>query len=124
MKTRNIIQVIVVVILLIAAVYSLTPDKQQRHQQLTLDNGRIVYQGGLFKHKFNGSGTVKFKNHDRYVGHFVNGEFSGNGKFISHDHWEFDGKFNKNLPDGHGILKVNKQSYQATFKKGELINAH
>lgn len=124
MKTRNITQVIVVVILLIAAVYSLIPDKQKRHKQLTLDNGGIVYQGSLFKYKFNGSGTVKFQNHDRYVGHFSNGQFSGNGKFISHDHWEFDGKFNKNLPDGHGILKMNEQSYQATFKKGELINAH
>lgn len=124
MKIRNIIQGLVIVALLIAAVYSLLPDKQKHHQRLSIDDGGIIYQGSMFKHKFNGQGTAKFKNNDTYVGHFTNGQFNGQGKFISHNHWEFKGQFKKNLPNGQGILKMNKQSYHVTFKKGELINAH
>ncbi|APS41712.1 MULTISPECIES: hypothetical protein [Weissella] len=124
MKLKNIIQGLVIVVLLIAAVYSLLPDKPKHNQRLSIDDGGIIYQGSMFKQKFNGQGTVKFKNDDTYVGHFTNGQFNGQGRFISHNHWEFKGQFKKNLPHGQGVLKMNKQSYQATFKKGELINAH
>ena len=124
MKLKNIIQGLVIVVLLIAAVYSLLPDKQKHNQRLSIDDGGIIYQGSMFKHKFNGQGTVKFKNDDTYVGHFTNGQFNGQGRFISHNHWEFKGQFKKNLPNGQGVLKMNKHNYQATFKKGELINAH
>lgn len=124
MKTRNILQGVVVVILIVAAIYSLLPERHQAQQQLTLDNDKIVYHGGIFKDKFNGLGTIKFKNKDHYRGHFVDGKFNGQGKFISHENWQYQGQFKNNLPDGKGVLTTDKHKYRVTFKKGELTDAH
>ena len=51
----------------IAAVYSLLPDSKTQ-SALIIDDG-IIYRGSMFKQKFNGQGTVKFKNDATYVGH-------------------------------------------------------
>lgn len=124
MKIKNILQSLVVIILIIAAIYSLLPEQHQAQQQLTLDNGKIAYHGDVFKKKFNGLGTIKFKNKDYYRGHFIDGKFDGQGKFISHENWQYQGQFQNNLPNGKGTLSIDKQKYQVTFKKGELIHAH
>ncbi|MGO3468887.1 MAG: hypothetical protein ACTIMJ_06120 [Weissella hellenica] len=124
MKIRNILQSLVVIILIIAAIYSLLPERQQPRAQLTLDSGKIVYHGDVFKEKFNGLGTIKFKNKDQYRGHFIDGKFEGQGKFISHESWQYQGTFKNNLPDGKGVLTIDKHKYRVTFKKGELIDAN
>lgn len=45
--------------------------------KLTLDQGKMVYQGSILNGKMNGKGTLTFENGDTYTGEFKNGAFDG-----------------------------------------------
>lgn len=123
MKRRTIIEVVVVV-MLVALGYVSLQTTQRKDAHYTLDQGRITYDGGVLKNKFNGHGKLTLKNHDQYVGNFKNGQFSGNGTFTSHEHWTYTGNFDAGVPNGHGTLTTNHRVYKGTFKKGELTHAN
>lgn len=123
MKKRTLIELLVVVVLIGLAVVSLQPARQTS-ARYTLDHGRISYNGGLLKHKFNGHGRLTFKNHDQYIGDFKAGQFAGKGTFISHENWRYQGTFVAGVPDGQGTLTIKKHVYHGVFRKGVLTHAN
>ena len=123
MHKRTLTELVVVVALVLVGFISLQTS-QQRDTHYSLDQGRITYNGGLLKHKFNGHGKLTLKNHDQYVGDFENGQFSGNGTFTSHEKWTYRGHFVAGVPDGPGTLTTDHHVYRGDFKKGALVRAH
>lgn len=87
--------------------------------KLTLDQGKMVYQGSILNGKMNGKGSLTFENGDTYIGEFKNGAFDGQGTFTSKDGWTYVGQFKKGLADGKGKLTTeNKTVYEGQFKQG------
>lgn len=86
---------------------------------LTLDQGKIKYEGSLVHGKMNGEGTLTFKNGDSYKGHFKNGTFDGKGTFTSKDGWKYEGEFANGQANGKGKLTTESNVvYERTFKQG------
>lgn len=111
-----------VTVLLIAAfaVFALKP-AQHTTAHYTLDHGRIIYDGQVFKNKFDGQGKLHLKNGDVYQGQFKDGRFNGKGTLKSHDGWQFTGYFVKGDVSGHGKLTTQKNKvYQGEFKDGNF----
>ena len=91
---------------------------------LTLDQGKIKYDGSLVRGKMNGQGKVTFENGDSYQGHFRNGVFDGQGTFTSQAGWKYEGNFVKGQADGQGTLTTEGNVvYKGTFKQGIYQNA-
>ena len=121
---RQLGELLAVIVIVVFAVLSLRPQRQHV-TAYSLDQKAMTYTGELAKHKFTGKGTLKFKNHDYYVGDFKAGRFNGTGTFVSHKGWRYQGHFAKGVPTGHGQLTVNhKVVAEGQVKDGELINAH
>ena len=79
---------------------------------LTLDKGAIRYDGTLVRG-------------DTYTGNFVNGAFSGQGKFKAKAGWTYEGHFVNGQPEGKGTLTTEANVvYKGTFKQGIYQNAH
>lgn len=96
-----------------------------RQSSLTLDQGKIRYQGSVLRGKMNGRGTLTFDNGDQYTGNFKNGAFDGKGTFTSKRGWTYEGDFVSGLPEGKGKLTTeSKVVYEGDFKQGIYQNAN
>lgn len=106
-------------ILIIASFLLVWVQRIPQTGKLTLDQGKMVYQGSILNGKMNGKGTLTFENGDTYTGEFKNGAFDGQGTFTSKDGWTYVGEFKKGLADGKGKLTTeNKTIYEGQFKQG------
>lgn len=122
-RIRITAEILTVIILIFFAWVALRP-AQQKDEHYTLDQDRIVYDGQVFKNKFNGQGTLKLKNGDRYHGRFKDGRFDGQGTFISNSGWKFEGHFSKGQVTGRGKLTTAKDKvYQGEFANGNFKQA-
>lgn len=77
------------------------------------------YDGELKKGLFNGCGTYKDANGDRYIGQFENGSYQGVGKLILVNSTQYEGEFKKNKFHGRGIYTfANGGRYIGQFENG------
>lgn len=94
-------------------------------QALTLDNGKINYNGYVVANKMSGFGKLTFENGDKYEGNFKNGIFNGQGTFTSASGWVYEGQFKNGLAHGQGKLTTETQVvYQGKFEQGMYQNAN
>ncbi len=92
---------------------------------LTLDNGKIKYEGYVVASKMNGQGKLTFENGDAYEGEFSNGIFNGKGTYKSAQGWTYTGQFKNGYADGKGKLTTEGQAtYEGTFKQGIYQHAN
>lgn len=105
------------VVIIAAAGYALWP-KQPQTGHYTLDRGAIRYDGRMVAERFDGQGSLTFKNGDRYRGTFKAGRFSGQGTLTSHEGWTFSGQFKNGEPNGKGTLKRGRDTVSGHFKNG------
>ena len=71
----------------------------------TINTSNFTYVGEILNGKFNGKGTIRFKNGDSYTGDFVNDKFNGQGKFISKVYtYTYEGGFVDGKYNGQGKL--------------------
>ncbi|HEM3702114.1 TPA: hypothetical protein U1D11_000581 [Streptococcus suis] len=92
-------------------------------QALTLDNGKLQYNGYVVGSKMNGQGKLTFENGDSYQGQFKNGIFHGKGTYTSASGWTYTGEFKNGYADGQGKLTTEgKAVYEGRFKQGIYQN--
>ncbi|HFI0351485.1 TPA: hypothetical protein ACGO0Y_002141 [Streptococcus suis] len=92
-------------------------------QALTLDNGKLQYNGYVVASKMNGQGKLTFENGDSYQGQFKNGIFHGKGTYTSASGWTYVGEFKNGYADGQGKLTTEgKAVYEGRFKQGIYQN--
>lgn len=92
-------------------------------EAMTLDEGRLQYNGNVVASKMNGQGKLTFENGDVYEGQFKNGIFNGNGTYKSASGWVYTGQFKNGYADGKGKLTTEGQAtYEGTFKQGIYQN--
>ncbi|HFI0635201.1 TPA: hypothetical protein ACGO2X_000928 [Streptococcus suis] len=92
-------------------------------QALTLDNGKLQYNGYVVASKMNGQGKLTFENGDSYQGQFKNGIFHGKGTYTSASGWTYTGEFKNGYADGQGKLTTEgKAVYEGRFKQGIYQN--
>ncbi|HFR3977096.1 TPA: hypothetical protein ACHVI3_001220 [Streptococcus suis] len=92
-------------------------------QALTLDNGKLQYNGYVVASKMNGQGKLTFENGDSYQGQFKNGIFHGKGTYTSASGWTYAGEFKNGYADGQGKLTTEgKAVYEGRFKQGIYQN--
>ncbi|EIW14623.1 hypothetical protein N692_10750 [Lactiplantibacillus plantarum EGD-AQ4] len=122
-RSRMIFEIITIVGIIAFAVISLMPATTEK-QSLRLDHGRMSYNGAVFKHKFDGRGTLQVQKQGRYVGHFDNGRFEGPGEFIAPSGWRLQGNFDKGELSGVVKLHIGNKTYaQKITADGKLENA-
>ena len=118
-KKRIAAEIIAGGVIVALAVFSFWPAKEEK-EHYTLDHQQIVYDGYVYKNKFNGAGKLKIEG-DTYQGHFKDGRFDGQGTFVSHDGWRYVGAFKKGAPSGQGSLTTeDKTVFTGTFVDGEF----
>lgn len=122
--TRQNLEILAVTVIALSAILVFTFNIPSKGA-LTLDQGKIKYEGSLVHVKMNGEGTLTFKNGDSYKGHFKNGTFDGKGTFTSKDGWKYEGEFANGQANGKGKLTTESNVvYEGTFKQGIYQNAH
>lgn len=119
-QIRVIAELVMVIVIIVFAWIALKPARVTDEHYI-LDHGKIVYDGQVFKDKFNGQGSLKLKNGDKYRGHFKDGRFDGQGTFKSNKGWQFKGHFSKGQVTGQGKLTTkNDKIYQGVFANGNF----
>ena len=88
--TRQNLEILAVTVIALSAILVFTSNIPGKGV-LTLDQGKIKYEGSLVHGKMNGEGTLTFKNGDSYKGYFKNGTFDGKGTFTSKAGWKYEG---------------------------------
>lgn len=122
--TRQNLELLAVTVIVLSAILVFTSGIPGKGV-LTLDQGKIKYDGTLVRGKMNGQGTMTFQNGDSYTGQFRNGIFDGKGTFTSQAGWKYEGDFSKGQADGQGKLTTEGNVvYEGTFKQGIYQNAH
>lgn len=124
MKQRSVIHYLIYYLLIFTVIlcfflfWKLNQPKVS-HEKITLDQHKLVYQGDLKDHKFEGEGLLYYPNGDMYKGTFKNGKFHGSGIFTSHEGWVYKGDFDNGTPNGTGTLTTEDElTYEGIFDKG------
>ena len=79
--------------------------------------GNIEYVGEMKDGKYNGLGTLYFKDGGKYIGQFENGKRHGQGTFNYASGDKYEGSFKFNKIDGKGsFYYANGDKYIGTFK--------
>lgn len=121
-KVRGMVQYGLIAVILVFAVISLWPAKEEKNVTVKMDDSQIKYTGDVKKQKFNGPGELTYGNGDHYKGNFSEGRFDGKGEFYSKDGWNYKGEFKKGIANGQGVLKLDSGSeYKGQFKNGEFV---
>lgn len=122
--TRPNLEKLAVVVIVLSAVAVVAGSFGYR-STLSLDQGKLQYEGQVQRGKMNGQGTLTFENGDQYTGAFRNGAFNGKGTFTSKRGWTYEGDFVNGLPEGKGKLTTeSKVVYEGDFKQGIYQNAN
>ncbi|BCP63452.1 hypothetical protein HO404_10150 [Streptococcus suis] len=122
--TRKNIELVIVILTLLFAFLTFT-GRMSSKEVLTLDNGKIKYEGYVVASKMNGQGKLTFENGDTYEGEFSNGIFNGKGTYKSAQGWTYTGQFKNGYADGKGKLTTEGQAtYEGTFKQGIYQHAN
>jgi len=108
-RKRLFFEVAITIIILILAIISLRP-LTQAHQKTQLDHANSTYVGNVLKAHFGSKNTLKFKNKNRYIGHFKDGRFEGKGQFVSHAGWKLKGTFKNGEPTGKVQLRIDNKT--------------
>jgi len=99
--TRQNLELLAVTVIVLSAILVFTSGIPGKGV-LTLDQGKIKYDGTLVRGKMNGQGTMTFQNG-----------------------WKYEGDFSKGQADGQGKLTTEGNVvYEGTFKQGIYQNAH
>ena len=88
--TRQNLELLAVTVIVLSAILVFTSGIPGKGV-LTLEQGKIKYDGTLVRGKMNGQGTMTFQNGDSYSGQFRNGIFDGKGTFTSQAGWKYEG---------------------------------
>lgn len=122
--TRKNIEIATVILLALCALFTFA-GRMSSKEVLTLDNGKIKYEGYVVSSKMNGQGKLTFENGDTYEGEFSNGIFNGKGTYKSAQGWTYTGQFKNGYADGKGKLTTEGQAtYEGTFKQGIYQHAN
>lgn len=112
-------QIVMVAIIIICAIFSMKPLKDEKGAKVALDQGKLNYTGDLVRRKFNGKGTLKFADGSVYTGTFKDGYFNGQGDFQAKDGWHYVGGFKKGKAQGKGVLTLETGAiYKGQFEDG------
>jgi eukaryotic-like serine/threonine-protein kinase len=120
------------------------PSAKTARGKISMQQGRVEYEGDLVNGKpsgkgkvaaktyycvgdflngeLNGRGFCKYTNGDRYEGEFRNDKFNGKGmiKYVSGDRYE--GEFRNDNLDGKGIfIRKNGDRTEGIWKDGQLV---
>ena len=76
------------------------------------------YIGNFLDNEFNGKGIYKYKNGDIYEGNFEYGLRKGKGKYKNINGIEFLGYWDKDMPNGEGIIFCDKFKIKGIWKDG------
>ncbi len=94
------------------------------------DKGRVkityhrgtVYEGGLNRGRYAGSGTYAWSDGSYYKGIFKNGKLNGNGTYTAANGDRYEGLFRKNRYEGRGTYMWSDGSkFAGTFKDGQIL---
>lgn len=114
---KNLLEILSVLAILLAAASILLSKPYKK--TLSLDQGRITYDGEVVDHRLNGKGELIYDTGDRYEGNFSHGTFSGKGSFISSQGWSYTGDFQKGQAHGNGKLTLEDgRVFEGKFKQG------
>ncbi|HFI0239935.1 TPA: hypothetical protein ACGPBH_001006 [Streptococcus suis] len=120
--SRRKIEILSLFLVLVCAI-SVFTGRIGNKQALTLDNGKLQYNGYVVASKMNGQGKLTFENGDSYQGQFKNGIFHGKGTYTSASGWTYVGEFKNGYADGQGKLTTEgKAVYEGRFKQGIYQN--
>lgn len=88
----------------------------------TQDNGgREIYKGCFRIGKYNGQGSIKYPNGDKYEGEFLNGRRNGHGRMVYKDGKEYEGSWSDGKRNGHGKMNWNNGDiYEGNWLNGRM----
>ena len=84
-------------------------------------NNNLIYDGEYKKGLKDGNGVYYYSNGEKYEGKFCEGVREGKGIFYWKDGTKWEGYFKNDEMNGEGIFYDGKDSYNAVYKNGELI---
>jgi len=84
-------------------------------------NNNLIYDGEYKKGLKDGNGVYYYSNGEKYEGKFCEGLREGKGIFYWKDGTKWEGYFKNDEMNGEGIYYDGKDSYNAVYKNGELI---
>ena len=95
--------------------------KQYKQGKVFNSNKKLCYEGEYKHGKKEGKGTAYYEGGEEYNGYFVNGLREGKGVFKWNDGTEWRGIFKNDEMNGSGMFVDGEESYEATYKDGDLI---
>ena len=76
------------------------------------------YTGFFENNEFHGKGIYRYQNGDIYEGNFEYGIRRGNGKYKMKNGFEFSGMWDRDTPNGEGIISCEKFTIKGIWKDG------
>merc|ERR1711979_178204 len=84
-----------------------------------LFNNFLMFDGQMADRKESGKGTKYFKNGDKYVGNWKNGEMSGYGVYTWANGDRYEGQYKNGRRHGQGTgYFANGETYVGSFEDG------
>jgi hypothetical protein len=82
----------------------------------------VMWKGGCKTGLPDGAGEAQWYEHgrpiDRFIGTYRMGKREGEGHYRWNDEVRFDGTYADDLPDGHGVLKLEGDTFAGEWKGG------
>ena len=84
-------------------------------------NNKLVFEGEYRKGAREGKGVYNYEGGEVYDGMFVNGKREGKGVFTWRDGLKWEGGFKNDDLNGEGTFTDGKETFNGTFKDGEIV---
>lgn len=103
--------------------YAKLPNGQKDKSRVKITYHRgTVYEGGINRGRYAGSGTYAWSDGSYYKGIFKNGKLNGNGTYTAANGDQYEGLFRKNRYEGRGTyIWSDGSKFAGTFKGGQIL---